>query len=242
MCKRCAPLCVVLLASFVFICAGCGRGGSEDDAFKRLSKEYFKEYFRSNPILATWAGEHRYDHELDDVSRGAVEAQTASLKTFLARLEKLDESALSPDNRIDAEILADGIKLDILNSEGLRPLETDPMYYTSLLGNSINYLIERDYAPIGERLDAVADRLTQFPRVIDQALANLSNPPKSCTETAISQNRGLMALIREDVMTAAQAAPEKSEKVDNAARGALDALAAFQNFLEKDLINRSLGD
>jgi uncharacterized protein (DUF885 family) len=240
-CKHFAALRIGLLAFFVFLCVGCGRGGSEDDAFERLTRDYFKEYFRSNPVLATWAGNHRYDHQLDDLSREAVEAQLAALKTYLARLEKLDESALSPDNRIDAEILANGIKLDILNVEGLRSLETSPVYYTNLLGNSINYLIERDYAPLDDRLDAIADRLVQFPRVIGQAVANLSNPPKPCTELAINQNRGLMAFIRDDLMKTAEAAPGKSEKIEKAARPALDALAAFQSFLEKDLVNRSLG-
>jgi len=225
-----------------FACAGCGGGGGENAKFERLAKRYFRDNFRANPTFATWAGEHRYDHDLDDVSREAVEARLASAKSYLAGLGSLEAAKLSPDNRIDAEILANNIKLDILLYEDMRVFETNPMLYTTLLGNSIYYLIARDFEPIDDRLDAAADRLMKFPAAVEQAMANLSNPPKPYTEMAISQNRGLIALIERDLLREAEEAPGRKKKIEKAANVALDALHTFQNFLEKDLLDRSLGD
>ncbi len=230
----------VAAALCALACAGCG--GGADARFERLAKRYFRDNFRANPVFATWAGEHRYDHELDDVSREAVDARLASAKSYLARLESAGTDDLSPDNRIDAEILANSVKLDILLYEDMRVIETNPMFYTSLLGNSIYYLIARDFAPLDERLDAVADRLVKFPAAVEQAMANLSNPPKSYTEMAISQNRGLIALVERNLPREAEKAPGTRKKIEKAANVALDALHTFQEFLEKDLLDRSLGE
>ncbi|MCX5754106.1 MAG: DUF885 domain-containing protein [Candidatus Krumholzibacteria bacterium] len=229
-------------ALLAIACAGCDKGGGENAKFERLTKRYFRENFRTNPTLATWAGEHRYDHDLDDMSRTTIDAEIAEWKSYLAALGSLETAGLSPDNRIDAEILANNIKLDILLYEDVRTFEADPMLYTNLLGNSIYYLIARDFAPLDERLDAAADRLLKFPLAVEQAMANLSNPPKPYTEMAISQNRGLIALIERDLPREAEKAPGKKKKIEKAANVALDALHGFQTFLEKDLLDRSLGE
>jgi uncharacterized protein (DUF885 family) len=240
--KRLVILLVTLLPSLVILCAGCGRERTEDASFERLSKEFLKAYLRAHPSDATCIGEHRYDHELEDMSRAAIDAELASCTSYLERLEGVDETKLSRDNRIDAEILKNAIRFEMLEAEDLRSSETDPMLYTSFLGNSIYYLLARDFAPLGTRLDAAADRLAKFPAAIEQAMKNLSNPPKIRTETAISQNRGLMALIKNDLLEEDAKAPVASKKLDKAAGTALEALERFQDFLEKDLLNRSLGE
>jgi uncharacterized protein (DUF885 family) len=221
--------------------AGCG-GGGENGKFEKLARRYFDTMFRENPSFATWAGEHRYDRDLEDVSKDAIEARLADEKAYLAELETIETDLLSPDNRIDAEVLANAIDLDVLLFEDMRSYETNPMLYTILLGNSIYYLVARDFAPLDKRLDAVADRLLKFPAVTEQAMANLSNPPKPYTEMAISQNRGLIALVEHDLLQEAGKAPGKEEKIRKAASVALGALHTFQDFLENDLVNRSLGD
>ncbi|MFA4947977.1 MAG: DUF885 domain-containing protein [Candidatus Krumholzibacteriia bacterium] len=236
---------IALVAAAAFLalaCAGCEKGGGENAKFERLAKQYFRDNLRTNPAFATWAGEHRYDHDLDDVSREAIDARIASAKSYLAGIGSVEADKLSPDNRIDAEILANSIRLDILLFEDIRAFETNPMLYTNFLGNSIYYLIARDFAPLDERLDAAADRLVKFPAAVEQAMANLSNPPKPYTEMAISQNRGLIALIERDLLREAEKAPDKKKKIEKAANVALDALHTFQIFLEKDLLDRSLGD
>ncbi len=223
-------------------CAGCGGGGDENAKFEKLAKRYYREYFRANPTYATWAGEHRYDRDLDDVSREASDARLESAKAYLAGLGDVETAGLSPDNRIDAEILANNIRLDVLLYEDMRTIETNPILYTNFLGNSIYYLMARDFAPLDERLDAAADRLMQFPAAVEQAMANLSNPPKPYTEMAISQNRGLIALVERDLLREAERTPARKKKVEKAANVALDALKTFQEFLEKDLLDRSLGE
>jgi uncharacterized protein (DUF885 family) len=230
----------VLLVAWVS--AGCGRGKSEDRRFGSLTKAFYADYFRINPTTATWIGEHRFDGRLNDASRSGIAEAVETYRSYLARLDAIDETKLSEDNRIDAEVLRNGIKLEVLGLEGIRDPEVNPTYYTNLLGNSINFLLERDFAPLDRRLDSAAERLGQFPRVVDDAIANLSNPSKVATETAIAQNRGLIALVRNDLLGVARTSPRSSRKVEKAAGPALEALQRYQSFLEGDLVNRSLGE
>ena len=239
---RPVSLLLMLLALMILTCTGCGKRSSEDREFQKLSGEFLEAYFRTNPVTATWMGDHRYDHDLPDVSPENVAAEVAYLSDVRARLHSIDFDKLSRDNGIDARILKNNIDFITLVDKDIRPFERNPMAYTDLLGNSMYCFISRDFAPLDKRLDAAADRLAKFPALIEQAMRNLTNPPKVQTETAISQNRGLIRLIENDLMKEAEKAPKLSKKVERAAGPALDALRTFQNFLEKDLLNRSLGD
>jgi len=241
--RKCFVIALGAAAVFLGLAGeGCGKRGGEDAKFEKLAERYVRGNFRMYPVFATWAGEHRYDHDLDDVSRTSFDDRIASAKSYLAGFGSFEKDKLSPDNRIDREMLVNGCKLDILLFEDMRAFEADPMLYTNLLGNSIYYLIARDFAPLDERLDAVADRLTEFPLAVEQAMTNLSNPPRPYTEMAISQNRGLIALIERDLPREVEKAPGARKKIEKATKIALDALRTFQVFLEKDLLDRSLGE
>ena len=240
--RRAIYAVVALLCFLVFILAGCGTGRRDDAAFGKLTKDFFAHFFEMHPVRATMVGVHRYDGKIDDLSREAVEAESEFCRACLSRLEKIDFMKLTPDNRLDAEILRNNIELILLENEDTRVFETYPLFYTVLFGNSIYSLLSREYAPLDERLDAVASRLEQFPHALDQAMRNLSNPPRVVTETAIYQSRGVIEFIEKDLMREADKAPGKTEEIAKAAGSALAALRSFQDFLEKDLINRSLGD
>ena len=233
---------ILLVGLHVCLSAGCGNRGGEDRVFQKLSQEVLEMHFRSNPVTATMAGYHRYDRELPDVSPEAVAAELKYLRSARTRLHEIDAGKLSGNNRIDAGILKDNIDLMILFDEEIRPLERNPMAYTDVLGSSIYCLMSKDFAPLDERLAAAADRLTKFPALIDQAMKNLTNPPKVHTETAIRQNRGLISLIENDLMKQAGNAPRQKKKLEKASGPALESLRGFQDFLENDLLNRSLGD
>ena len=233
---------VAFLCCVVFFIAGCGTGTRDDTAFEKLTKEFFADFFKMHPVFATTLGVHRYDGRIDDLSREAVETESAFCRRCLSRLERIDFAKLTTDNRVDAEILRNNLELILLQNNEVRSFETNPMLYTALFGSSIYSLLSRDYAPLDERLEAAASRLEQFPRALDQTMRNLSNPARVVTETAIAQNRGVIALIEEDLMREAEKAPGKSGKIEKAAGPALVALRSFQGFLEKDLLNRSLGD
>ena len=84
-------------------------------------------------------------------------------------------------------------------------------------------------------------RLEQVPSVVAAAKANLKNPPKIYTETAIAQNKGTINLIKGDLQMFIDEAGMKAELAPAQAK-AIAALEDFGTWMEKDLLSRSNAD
>jgi len=102
----------------------------------------------------------------------------------------------------------------------------------------IGGLLHGEFAPYEQRLAALTALLNAIPRLLEQYRVNLKNPPRLYTEFAIKDNAGRIALCKNEV--AAFVARGRSAPATRAAQAALQsaltALAAFQTFLEKDLL------
>jgi uncharacterized protein (DUF885 family) len=234
---------LLLLLCCILTLYGCSRETREDREFVKLSKEFLDEYFRMHPVTATAEGEHRYDGEIDDLAAEARKKELERLGHYFTQIETIDHGKLSRDNRIDAEILKNRIERRMFSIYKLRDWQRNPLLYTKLLGNSIYLLVARDFAPLDERLGAAVSRMKEFPRVVEQAIGNLENPPSIHTETAIRQNRGVIALLDRDLRAEALKAEGIDEEVfGEAIDNALAALNRFQDHLEDDLYFSSKGD
>jgi uncharacterized protein (DUF885 family) len=229
--------CLVGLVLF-----SCVRKGAEDQKFKVLVDEFLDGYFKAHPVWATYNGEHKYDGLLDDFSQQAILAEQSRLKSFLERMATIDTVKLNDTNQVDFKILENEIYSQLLQSEELKPWEKSPLMYNYLIGGSINSLITRDFAPWGERLRNVLSRLRQIPRLLDQAKANLNNPPEINTNTAIRQNKGTINLIKNELSKVLDKSLDLKDSLTAESEKTIAALEDYQNFLENDLLPRSKGD
>ena len=233
---------LIAVACLSLALLGCSRETREDKEFAKLSEEFLAWYFEANPVTATSEGEHRYDGRIDDLGAEARNDELESLKGYLSRLEAIDHEQLSRDNIIDAAILRNRVDRMIFSLEKTQDWKRNPLLYTRLLGNSIYLLIARDFAPLEERLRSAELRLKEFPRVVDQAIENLENPPAVHTETAIGQNKGTIALLDRDLRAEAPKSGITLTPFEAALDAALAALERFQDYLEDDLYFSSKGD
>jgi len=234
-----APLALTVC---LVLASGCGRGGSDERAYASIEKEFVSFYLKSNPTWATVLGDHRYDDQLDDMSEEAIEAYVRACGGYLDRLRAVDTDALSLDRSVDARYLAQFLELSLLNFGEGREHRRNPMLYTEMLSNSIYVVIANQSMPLAERLDLVSRRFEHIPRFVDQAIANLDNPAKLRTETAIDMTKGLVAYIESDVLPEAAKVPGMGERMKRSFGPAREALLRYRNFLEKDLVNRSFGE
>ena len=212
----------------------------QDEDFESAAKEYLDEALALNPEFATYLGEHRYDAELGDYSKEGIAEALALEKRYLDRLTAIDPARLSPENAIDYEILRNRLESSIFEMEQIREYEWNPLVYN--VAGSIYSLLARDFAPLEERLANVGSRLEQIPRVLESARENLGNPPKVHTETAILQNGGAISLIRDDLEEFLAEAPDKREPLAKPRETAVQALEAYGEWLNKELLPRSTGD
>jgi uncharacterized protein (DUF885 family) len=147
---------------------------------------------------------------------------------------------LNEINSIDYEILKAQIEGSIFSIEVLREQEWNPMRYN--LGGAVYGLLAREFAPLEQRLRGVHERLKAVPAALEAAKANLKNPPKIHTETAILQNQGTVGLVRDELNRFLEQAPALKDEIAPAQQAAVEALEAYGKWLESDLLPRSDGE
>lgn len=212
--------------------------------FDQLVDNYLHEYYKCNPSQATSAGFHQYDHQLEDYSKTALDAQVMMLKAFRERFEKIAPETLTPLQVVDRELVINSIKAKLLDLEEIRGWENNPDIYSSGINNSVFIIMERNFAPPAERLKSIIAREQLMPRVFDDARANLKNPPRIFTEIALEQLPGIIAFFRTDLPLAFRDVNDEDlqGKFKAANESVVSLLCKYQEFLRDDLLPRSGGD
>jgi uncharacterized protein (DUF885 family) len=216
-----------------------------DAAFRNLADEFIADLVNLSPVNATLIGAHDADDELDQVDAAAREERLELLREYRKALAALDRNQLSRANQVDYELLSHQLESGIWSIETLQEWAWNPLYYVSTSGSAIYGLVARDFAPLKQRLVAVAARLEQLPRFLEQARASLqpARVPRVHAETAVSQNPGLNSIIDNMVVPDLDALPPADrQRLEQAIETARDALAIHQTWLEEELLPRAGGD
>ena len=213
--------------------------------FRALADQYFSDaVFRFGPTGATQVGFHQYDAKLEDYSRAGYEAEAAALHEFEQKFDAFPEAGLDESTQGDLAIVRDNIRGDLLELETIRGWEKNPDEYSSGITNSAFVLMERDFAPVDERLQSLVAREKQMPAALTAARRNLKNPPKIYTEIALEQLPDIISFFQNDVPDAFKAAKDGATIAEfrktNAA--VIAALESYENWLKTDLLPRSNGD
>ena len=235
-------LILIFCCLFFLSLSNCARKDMEDQKFKELVEEFLEGFYQAHPVWATYIGEHKYDHLVDDYSTQAIGAEIMRLRLFAEKIKSIDTLKLSPINKVDYKILENEINDQLLRYEELRPFESSSVMYSYLIGGSINSLITREFAPLSVRLKSVLSRLMRLPTLVRQSRGNLKNPPEVQTKTAIRQNRGNINLIKNDLAKLLDRLPAMKDSLKRPMEIAIKTLEDYQEFLENDLLPRSNGD
>ena len=219
-----------------------------DARVAQIGDAYLRGYYTFNPSEATSAGLHEFDQQLEERSAASVAAEVRRLRGVLAELARVPEWRLSTEARYDFLVLQSHAAAQLLELEDVRMWRRNPNVYNQLVSSGVDNILKRNYAPIEQRLPAVLARERQIARLLEEARANLENPPRVYTETAIAQVAGSVDFFERVV-------PQMFERAGgsqlNAARRAefhaandqaVVALKAFREWLERDLLPRSTGD
>ena len=213
---------------------------SQDDDFISLANDFIEELLERYPEFATALGDHRFDGRLNDYTAEGVADAIAWNKHYLESLESIDPSRLSPTNAVDYEILENELRYSIWSGEELREHTWNPMRYG--VGDALYSLLAREFAPLEDRLASLKQRLEGVAAVFDSARANLENPPRVHTETAIRQNDGAISLVRDELETFLAEAPGMKQALESARQSAVAELEEYGRWLREDLLPRSNGD
>jgi uncharacterized protein (DUF885 family) len=218
---------------------------SASQALSDFVDAHLAEQFRRFPLQATSAGVHTYDAEL----RGFTAAERAEylqlLKRELAELpQRVQRSQLGALDAADYDIFESTLRARILDLEQVRSWERNPSTYSSFASGAVFQLINRDFAPLPERMRSAVARMRRVPEVFAAGQATLQNPPQLWTEIALSQGQGTRSLYEKTLPQAFASVqdPALQQEFQQEQQKCLAAIDAYLRFLKEDLLPRSHGD
>jgi len=209
--------------------------------YRELVASFLDLRWQFDPVAATQAGVYAFDHRLGKFSRADIRIAVAALKSMSLAFEAVEVDEL--DDQVDLTATLNDIRISLLRFEKEKPQELNPEFHLTHLLSGLFALMLRTDRPAPERASALAGRLRDTPRFLDDAEATLTRPAPVFTQTALSVARGGQLLLREAI-------PEMAAKLDTASRRAIedalpaarDALNGFSDFLVGELTERSDGD
>jgi len=237
-----------VLIAFVFSIAAASSISAQSpkptDSWDSVADDFSDQYFAFNPSLATTAGIHTHDSELEDYSARAIAKQIAWSQQFEKRVLAFDPKNLNATDAADREILLNSIRANLLALEDIRTWQKDPDRYSSGAAGSIYVIMSRKFASPNERLRSVIAREKLFPQFFADARANLRDVPRVYTEIALEQLPGTTRFFEKDVPSAFSDVTDPAVKSafaeSNAA--AIKLLREYQEWLKADLLPLSTGD
>ena len=210
-----------------------GLDSQADLAFTALAGDYLDDRAERHPQLATELGDHRHDARLPDISAAASADERRAMDGFAARLAAIDVAALSAEHQVDARMMANSVALRIFEIDELRERTWNPLAANP--GRAIHALLQRDFAPLPERLASLAGRLGGVPALLATARGRLGPMPRVHLETAIGQFSGTISVVSTEVDAALEAAPGCRRPIESVRPAALEALVEHRAWLSARL-------
>jgi hypothetical protein len=197
--------------------------------FAPLAERIVDAILAADPVIALYAGDHRFDDRLPDHSPDGVIAQVTMLRDAANALAEIDSAELDIQERVDHEVLSALVERGLFELTEVREHEWNPLDYNP--GPLLYGLIARPFAPVGQRLESIAARLAAIPDSLAVARTVLRDCPAIHVETAAGQFEGTAALIRDELPALLAEEPSLTRTVQPAAEAAITALHEFVNWL-----------
>lgn len=169
-------------------------------------------------------------------SRENLAVYRAKYQDYLDKLQALDSSAFSRADEVDALLLSSAIKRVGWELDVLAEPHRNPIFYVQQTLGSVFELLVLSSPWTPERSDQLIRRLQHFPITVEQAKVNLN---RAVQPFALASIEVLMPV--EEQLLAMQAgllpefAVQQHEKLFEAVRTAVDALADYRLWLQKNL-------
>ena len=136
---------------------------------------FFEHYYRRRPVNATFTGAHDHDALLPDWSRHGLSAQRDEMVALHAELSAAHpapstEALYGSDTPLlDAELARAFLEIQLAEDACLHGVRGNPALWSGEAVFSVISLMIRDFAPLGERIDAATDRLEALPAFLAEA-------------------------------------------------------------------------
>jgi hypothetical protein len=259
---KCMKATNFLLTGVVLMLAACGERaptavdeavvatGTQAQPWAEFVDATIARYYEANPERAVDAGKHEYDGIASDLSLEAADAYVEWIDATIAAAEAY--TSLAGIEAFERDYLVQALRGERFYVRDSGFLRNNPVAYMRAFGFGV--YVDRDYAPIEQRLAAYTDYISELPRMLEQMRENLQPPlpaPYVATATgmfagladylentvpglfAAAEDDALQARFRAANSAAARAAAETAEWLENQKEAATDDYAlGEEGFLE----------
>jgi uncharacterized protein (DUF885 family) len=209
--------------------------GPLDQQLYDLVEAHFRTLIRQNPLLGTYLGIHTEDHRLGDGSRDTVLGDLETERRHLAALQGLDDAGLSGDARFERDLEIHNTRRQIFDTAEIRTWERRSTAL-DLIGDGIFLIFARDYAPLAERLHAIAGRLEAVPTFLAESRTRAVVPQvRAWQQLEIESAANLPGFFAEVTAAAAGLPDADRRRLEAAAETARAAIADYGAWLRATL-------
>ena len=214
-------------------------------ALDALAQRAVREHWDFLPTAGSRIGRHEYDGRLPDFSAGRIRRRTEELHQTLAQLSALPadpepngNGAADHDGRMDRlsrRLLETFLRRELFNLEEMRTLHDNPQRQVGYLG--VGGYVQRDYAPLPERLRSATAVLQQAPDFL-ATLDALTEPElgEPVRDMAVQAYRGMASFydtgLADAAAQCAAVAPDVAAEFNAARASAAVAVNAFADRLQ----------
>lgn len=165
--------------------------------FVTLAEQVVDTLLAADPVRARWAGDHRADARLPDLSDEAIDHRVADLQHASNALAEIEDEGLSEQDNVDRQLLASEVDSELFALTEIDERSWDPLVHNP--GDLFFALLVNETVPAAERISSLAGRLSALPDALATADRVLDNCPRIHVETALAQLDGTESLIRHEV-------------------------------------------
>ena len=212
-------------------------------AVHTLAERAIREHWDFLPTAGSRIGLHEYDGRLPDFSPGRIRRRVEELHQALAQLSALPadpETNGSSDrdarmDRLNRSLLELFLRRELFNLEEMRTLETNPQRQVGYIG--VGSYVQRDYAPLPDRLRSATDALRQVPDFL-ATLDTLTEPElgEPVRDMAVRAYRGMASFYETGLADAAgqcaAVAPDVAAEFNAAREAASAAVIQFADRIQ----------
>ena len=204
--------------------------------FHASMSEILEKTWRHYPDLASGLGLHEYDGRLPDISKTSLAERTRELQVGIAALENVDNAALSHQDYYDHQILLLALRKELFELTELKWQETNPM--EMLRHIELSRYVQRDYAPLEERVTSLTSALRAVPKFLGQLRELMVRPPaRPVLDASIQAYDGIRSFYQTDLVDAVAKLADSDTKArfTSANDAASKAVTEYVEFLNSML-------
>ena len=192
-----------LLAIALLVLAACGGSDTEMAAtedermpWAEFAATTVDKYYSNNPENGVDAGLHQYDGLASDYSLAAIDEYMAWLDSVIGDASAYED--LAGIEEFERDYLLQALRGDLWYLRDSGFIRNNPMAYARALSFSV--YVDREYAPLEERIVAYTNYMSNVPRILEQMKENLVTPmPSPYVETAYRIFGGLSGYLETTV-------------------------------------------